>query len=159
MTDSPSVKRARTDGKVAKIVVAGAGWWSQIRHLPQLTANPRAEVSAIIEPCEHPRSTLEKNMKSTKELAELYKCKVFANIDEFLVSGIKADGIIVCTSHATHADIGLKCLKAGLHVLMEKPMTTDADEAVELCKAVRASGRHFMINNTAKLQRPGQASS
>ena len=41
----------------------------------------------------------------------------------------------------------------GLHVLMEKPMTTDVDEARDLAAAAAAAaardGRAFLVNNTA----------
>ena len=43
----------------------------------------------------------------------------------------------------------MKAIRAGLHVFMEKPMTTDPDEAAALADAVAASGRFFMVNNTA----------
>jgi predicted dehydrogenase len=62
-------------------------------------------------------------------------------------------GVIICTAHACHADMGKMFLDAGKHVLMEKPMTVDVPEARDLAAAADAALRDqklcFMVNNTA----------
>lgn len=138
----------------ARIAVAGAGWWSQGHHLPQLGRNPRAAITAIIEPCAAPRSTLNPDMKKTQDLGLEYNVPIFSTVDEFLESEAKkhTDGIIVASNHATHSEIGMKALRAGLHILMEKPMTTDPVEAIDLVKACSASDKLFMINHTANFR-------
>ena len=55
--------------------------------------------------------------------------------------------MIICTAHACHADMGLKFLNAGKHILMEKPMTVDVAEARTLAAAAAASPKAFMVNN------------
>eukprot|EP00933_Yihiella_yeosuensis_P058784 TRINITY_DN5949_c2_g1_i1.p1 TRINITY_DN5949_c2_g1~~TRINITY_DN5949_c2_g1_i1.p1 ORF type:complete len:371 (+),score=73.18 TRINITY_DN5949_c2_g1_i1:41-1153(+) len=138
----------------AQIAVIGGGWWSQGWHLPHLHRNPKSDITAIVEPNPAPRSTLNPDMKTTKELEEIYSVPVFATIDEFLESDAakKTEGVIICTSHASHAEIGLKCMKAGLHILMEKPMTTDVKEAIDLAKAAAQNNKIFMVNNTANFR-------
>ena len=42
------------------------------------------------------------------------------------------DAAVVCTSATVHYDVTRRCLEARKHVLVEKPMTTVAAEAVEL---------------------------
>jgi hypothetical protein len=63
----------------------------------------------------------------------------------------KLDGVIICTAHHCHADMGKKFLAAGKHVLMEKPMTVSVPEARELAAAADAAAPKlaFMVNNTA----------
>jgi predicted dehydrogenase len=63
----------------------------------------------------------------------------------------KVDGVIICTAHSCHADMGAKFLAAGKHVLMEKPMTVDVAEARTLAAAADAAAPAltFMVNNTA----------
>ena len=65
--------------------------------------------------------------------------------DELLASGVALDGVIVSAAHHAHFDVGMKAIRAGLHVFMEKPMTTDPDEAAALADAVATSGRLFMV--------------
>lgn len=64
------------------------------------------------------RSTLVKDMDSTEVLKAKYSCPVFDSIDEVIEAAnskqFEVDGIIVATPHATHADIVLKSLQAGL---------------------------------------------
>ena len=43
----------------------------------------------------------------------------------------------------------IKAAKAGLNVMMEKPMTTDIPQAKALLAATEAGGKTFMVNNTA----------
>jgi predicted dehydrogenase len=44
----------------------------------------------------------------------------------------RVDGIHICTSNHTHYEIAKKALGSGVHVLVEKPMTTDHNQAYEL---------------------------
>ncbi|CAE8669381.1 unnamed protein product [Polarella glacialis] len=138
----------------ARIAVAGAGWWSQGWHLPQLHRNPDAEITAIVEPCLAPRSTLNPDMKTTEELAKLYGVPVFSSIDDFLASPAAkvTDGVIVASNHASHHEIGTKSMQAGLHVLIEKPMSTDPREAHELACLAAESNKLFMVNNSANFR-------
>ena len=45
---------------------------------------------------------------------------------------IKPDAVVICTPHTLHYEQGMQALDAGLHVLMEKPMVTNAAHAREL---------------------------
>jgi len=66
----------------------------------------------------------------------------------------KVDGVIICTAHSCHADMRMKFLAAGKHVLMEKPMTVDVAEARQLAAAASAAAPKltFMVNNTANFR-------
>ena len=66
------------------------------------------------------------------------------------------DGVVVATSHSSHAEIGLKALHAGFHVFMEKPMTTDPAEASSLANAAVHQDKVFLVNNTANFRESAQ---
>ena len=142
----------------ARIAVVGAGWWSQGWHLPCLDRNPGSCIAAIVEPNPTPRASkiLNQTMMTTAELAQHYGAPVFATFDELLADASVAsslNGVVICCSHSAHAEIGMKSLKAGLHVFMEKPMTVDVREARELTAAAEASGHlAFMVNNSANFR-------
>lgn len=79
-------------------------------------------------------------------------------MEALLASGVAVDGVIVCTPHATHYAVGQQLLAAGTiaHVLMEKPFTTDVDEAKalhELVATAAAGGggrlKSFQVNHSA----------
>src|SRR6056297_1808369 len=106
----------------ARVAVCGAGWWAQGWHLPHLSRNPLAEIAAIVEPNFKPRSAIS-NLQTTAQLGVQYGAPTFSSIEELLASETSAsvDGVLVCTSHHTHSHIGAAALRAGKHVLMEKP--------------------------------------
>ena len=141
----------------AKVVVLGAGWWTQGWHLPHLHRHPDAEIIAVVDPCAAPRSAIS-TLVSLDEVGAKYRCQVFASFDACLDAGIEFDGVIVCTSHASHAELGAKALQRGAHVLMEKPMTTDVTEARALRDAARAApATFFAVNNTASWRKQAVA--
>lgn len=141
----------------AKVVVLGAGWWTQGWHLPHLHRHPDAEIIAVVDPCAAPRSAIS-TLVSLDEVGAKYRCQVFASFDACLDAGIEFDGVIVCTSHASHAELGAKALQRGTHVLMEKPMTTDVTEARALRDAARAApATFFAVNNTASWRKQAVA--
>ena len=106
-------------------------------------------ILAIIEPSFHPTSTIVE-LDDCEQLSRIYKCTIFKNIDEFLESSElvnKCDGIIICTPHSTHYEIGIKCIQSKLNILMEKPMTTDVEEAKLLYEQTLNYEKIFQINN------------
>eukprot|EP00931_Biecheleriopsis_adriatica_P038840 TRINITY_DN22213_c0_g1_i1.p1 TRINITY_DN22213_c0_g1~~TRINITY_DN22213_c0_g1_i1.p1 ORF type:complete len:389 (-),score=54.60 TRINITY_DN22213_c0_g1_i1:49-1215(-) len=156
-TEGSSPKKARLDSpKKARIAVCGAGWWTQGWHLPHLHRNPESEIAAIVEPNPAPKN-VEGESLTTDQLHKLYGAPIFRSMDELLASEVAktVDGVIICTSHASHHELGMKAMKAEWHVLIEKPMTTDPLEAFELTKVASSYGKACMVNNSANFR--GQA--
>ncbi|MFM8690595.1 MAG: Gfo/Idh/MocA family oxidoreductase, partial [Candidatus Limnocylindrus sp.] len=52
------------------------------------------------------------------------------------------DVAILCTPNTMHAPVGLRLLDAGVHLLIEKPMTTSYADAKSLTDRARANSRH-----------------
>jgi predicted dehydrogenase len=70
-----------------------------------------------------------------------------SSLDEALaVPGVEA--AVVCTPAATHHDIAERCLRAGVHVLLEKPMTTTTEDADSLLELSAATGLTLMVGHT-----------
>ncbi|KAK3270921.1 hypothetical protein CYMTET_20705 [Cymbomonas tetramitiformis] len=137
--------------QIANIALLGAGWWAQGWHLPHLKANPKAVIAAIVEPAKQPRSTLVSDMDSFEQLSARYNAPVFESFDALLASPLRErlDGVLIAAPHAAHFELGVKAINAGLHVFMEKPMTTDLVQAQKLAAAACATDKIFMVNNTA----------
>ena len=146
----------------ARVAVCGAGWWSQGWHIPHLHRHPRAELVAIVEPEAAPRSSTGDVLAGAPALAAQYGCAAFESLDALLKSPVEVDGVLVATPHATHAALATAALDAGLHVLVEKPMTTDVAEARALRDAADAARardsargappRCVLVNNTANFR-------
>ncbi len=63
---------------------------------------------------------------------------VLPDLDALLDLGV--DYVVVATPTVTHLPIGLRMAHAGVHVLIEKPLTLDAAEAGELTQAFESRG-------------------
>ncbi len=61
-----------------------------------------------------------------------------------LLANPEVDAVYISTPHPLHKEWALAALKAGKHVLCEKPVGMNAAEAGEIVAAARASGRFFM---------------
>ena len=55
------------------------------------------------------------------------------------------DAVSVCTYNKTHAECTIYALQHGVNVLLEKPMCVTLEEAVEICRAEKASGKILSI--------------
>lgn len=62
-----------------------------------------------------------------------------------MYDAVKPDAVCICTPHTLHFSEGMQALDRGCHVLMEKPMVTDAADAYVLADKVRQSGKVFTI--------------
>ncbi|MEA5032919.1 MAG: Gfo/Idh/MocA family oxidoreductase [Sphaerochaeta sp.] len=56
------------------------------------------------------------------------------------------DAIYVATSNSTHFPVAMKALQAGKHVLVEKPMTTNLEDANVLCEYALSQGLSVSVN-------------
>jgi UDP-N-acetyl-2-amino-2-deoxyglucuronate dehydrogenase len=73
-----------------------------------------------------------------REIAEKHGLKkAFASADEML-DAVKLDAITVATDHKHHFAPAMSAIKRGVHVIIEKPITTSLDEAFTLLESARA---------------------
>lgn len=90
--------------------------------------------------------------------ADLVEGKAEAFFKEFGVEGAKCytdykkmldevalDAVSVCTYNATHAGCTIAALDKGVNVLLEKPMCTSTEEAVEIMRAEKRSGKKLSM--------------
>lgn len=66
--------------------------------------------------------------------------KCFTDYKE-MIDTVQMDAVSVCTYNCTHAECAVYALEHGLNVLLEKPFTVTLDEAVEVMKAEKKSGK------------------
>ena len=64
---------------------------------------------------------------------------------------LKLDAVSVCTYNRQHAEPTIYALKKGVHVMLEKPFTVTLDEAVEVMKAEKESGKVLSIGFQPRL--------
>ncbi len=71
-------------------------------------------------------------------------CPVFTDFDQ-MMREIKPDVLIVTTVDATHHEFIIKGLNAGIQVITEKPLTTEAEKCQAILDAERKSGKQIIV--------------
>ncbi|GAA1702817.1 hypothetical protein GCM10009808_20980 [Microbacterium sediminicola] len=111
----------------------GAGWWATSNHFPIFAAHPDVELVGVC--------------GLGPELTEIRDKFGFGfateDADELLDAGL--DAVVITTPHDLHHPIAAKALDRGLHVLCEKPMTLNADEAWDLAQRAEKAGTVFLV--------------
>lgn len=64
----------------------------------------------------------------------------FARYEELFAAGIDADMVLVTTPDAVHYDPAVRAIRAGYHVLLEKPIAQRWDECLEIARLAREHG-------------------
>jgi predicted dehydrogenase len=75
------------------------------------------------------------------------EARVTSDLNEVL-DDVSVDGVAIATPVATHASIAEACLKAGKHVLIEKPLASSVSEGSALVELARSEGVVLMTDHT-----------
>jgi predicted dehydrogenase len=114
-----------------RIGVVGLGWWACDVHIPNFLRVPDARIVGL---CSRSRENLDRGRAL---LGDGPTPLLFSSYGELLASDA-IDAVVVCTPNSTHASFALEALRAGKHVLVEKPLATDVAD----CRAVVEEAEH-----------------
>ena len=76
------------------------------------------------------------------------KVQYFQNIENFIDSEHRIEAAVVSTPTNTHYEITKKLLSNNIHVLVEKPLALNSDEAEELINLARERGLVLLVDHT-----------
>jgi predicted dehydrogenase len=76
--------------------------------------------------------------------AEFGVARLYVNVADMLEDGA-VDALVVCTPNFMHAPQTIAALRAGVHVMVEKPMAMNATEARSMLEASRESNTFLMV--------------
>ncbi len=85
-----------------------------------------------------------KTERKAEDLGKTFGVKKIYNNYEGLVNNHAVDVIYIATTHNFHYQNALFCLTHGKHVLCEKPITLNADQAEDLIKTARNNNLFLM---------------
>lgn len=118
-----------------KIAIIGAGGIG-CTHLVAYQKNPNVEVYALCD-------IDEERLKSAGEKYGI--TRLYTDEAQMLAELPELDAVSVCTWNAAHAPCTIMALNAGKHVLCEKPMAMNQQEAQEMQAAAEKNGKILMI--------------
>lgn len=122
-----------------KIGVLGCGKIAQVRHIPEYAANENCELVAFYNPTK----------QRAEDMAAKYGGKAYDTAEELLANP-EIDAVSICAANYAHADLTIKALKAGKHVLCEKPMATTPEDCDAMLKAQKDTGKRLMIDQNQR---------
>ena len=118
---------------MTKIAVVGVGAFGQ-QHARVLASLPEAELVAVVD----------KNPERSAEIAKRFQCEGLSEISP-LIGEIDAASVAVPT--ALHREMGVDLLKAGIDILVEKPIAPDLVSADALVQTAEDNGRILQVGH------------
>ena len=117
-----------------QIGVIGTSWWADLGHLPLLTSDARVKVSAICG----------RNRERAQEIATKFSIpNVYTDYREMIAQG-NLQAVVILTPDDEHFAMAMAAIEAGLHVLCEKSLALNADQAKQMVEAAEAKNVRHM---------------
>jgi predicted dehydrogenase len=118
-----------------------------IHHLVSLSSCPRAHSVAISET----------SPQRAKEAGDRFRIpRIYSDYHELLEQP-DVDAVIVAVPNYLHAKVAIEALRARKHVLLEKPMATNAKDAVKIVETAKKMRRVIMVAQNFRFNRHTQA--
>ncbi len=80
-----------------------------------------------------------RNPLRAKTFADLYKVSSYENLEE-MITDSRIQALTICTPHPSHARSAILAARAGVHVLVEKPLASSLQDCDSMIGAARESG-------------------
>lgn len=112
-----------------KIAILGYGHIGK-KHAEMVTQNEACELVALIDP------------EFETEAGKSISVPIFFTLNDFLKSRLKADIVAICTPNGFHNSQGIQLVNNGIHVIIEKPITLNSIEALQLENLATEKGVH-----------------
>ncbi|MCD8194096.1 MAG: Gfo/Idh/MocA family oxidoreductase [Tannerellaceae bacterium] len=112
-----------------RFIVIGCGHIGK-RHAEMITRDPEAELAGLCDILPQDRLGIDN-----------YQVPFYPDMEEILDQKVAADVINICTPNGLHAEMALKAIKAGYHVVVEKPLALNLADAEKLVYASLKYGK------------------
>ncbi|NLU09875.1 MAG: Gfo/Idh/MocA family oxidoreductase [Tepidanaerobacter acetatoxydans] len=120
--------------------IIGCGKIAQVRHIPEYIENGNCKLIGFYD----------KNPKRTHEVAQKYGGIAYGSYEELLANK-EIDAVSICVSNHLHAEITIAALRAGKHVLCEKPMATTLADCEAMVRTAEDVGKKLLIGHNQRL--------
>ena len=134
--EADEVEASVDTGKKVKIGIIGTGWIAEA-HVKNYLRCPDVEIVAAADlvPGKAEKFCKDNGIDGIRLYPD----------HKTMIDAEELDAVSVCTYNRTHAECSIYALEHGVNVLLEKPMCVTLDEAVEIVKAEKKSGKILSI--------------
>ena len=142
-------KLVHSEGKIdsskkVRIGIIGCGWIAKA-HLDSYLRQPDVEIVAGAD-------IIPGKAEAFFKKANIEGVKCYLTGEEMVNDkSLKLDAVSICTYNRQHAPCAIQALNAGIHVLLEKPFTVTTEEAIEVMRAEKLSGKILSIGFQPRL--------
>ncbi len=130
-------EKAIDASKKVKIGIIGTGWIAEA-HINAYKKQTDVEVVALAD-------LVPGKAEAFKEKYGVEGARCYSSDVELLANEKDLDGVSICTYNCQHAPCAIHALDAGINVMLEKPFTVTLEEAIEVMKAEKRSGKILTI--------------
>jgi phthalate 4,5-cis-dihydrodiol dehydrogenase len=117
--------------------ICGLGFAGSVLMAPAMKDHPNAEIVAACDPNEDVRT----------RFGQEYGIPAYATVEE-MIKGSKLDAIYIASPHHFHCEHVLKASEHGIHVIVEKPLTLNLEDAQRMVDAVKKSNIHLVVGHS-----------
>jgi predicted dehydrogenase len=123
--------------RTVSVGILGAGIWGS-NHALALTTHPRARLTMICD----------RVADRARRAGERFGCAWTTSIEELASSDVEA--VSIATPDHLHRDPAVAMLRAGKHVLVEKPLATSVADSLLMVAAAQEARVHLMVDFHAR---------
>lgn len=120
--------------KKLRTAVVGLGRIGWKYHIPNIVEHNGFNLVAVADPME----------ERLNEAKEEYSVKVYTNYDDLLRKE-KLDLVVIASPTPFHYEQSIVAMDCGVDVFLEKPMVQSLEEADEIIKVMKKTGRKLMV--------------
>ncbi|MDP6334062.1 MAG: Gfo/Idh/MocA family oxidoreductase [Candidatus Poseidoniaceae archaeon] len=120
-----------------KMAVVGTGYWGR-NHVRTLSALAGEGVISGLVVCDV-------DSERAKMMAEEFNCEWCTDASKLSEMGVVATTIATPTPQ--HAPLAIQLMEAGIHVLVEKPLAMNEEEAIEILNCAKETGKILMVGH------------
>ena len=111
------------------MAVVGAGYWG-----PQLVRNAKALPDTDL------KWVCDRDLARARHVVgEQSEIRIASDLDDVLADE-SVEAVAIATPPGTHAELALRCIEAGRHVLVEKPLADSLEAGVQIVRAAEEHG-------------------
>ncbi|MBQ3503640.1 MAG: Gfo/Idh/MocA family oxidoreductase [Oscillospiraceae bacterium] len=122
------------------IGIIGCGKIAQVRHIPEYAEHPDAQLIGFYDV----------NLERARDLAAKHGATAYDTV-EALLADDRIHAVSICAANFAHAELTIAALRAGKHVLCEKPMAITLEECEAMVAEAEKAGKYLMIGHNQRL--------